>query len=140
MPYKDPDRQREAQRRCYRAHPERQNEKSRRWRQANPAAARAIAERYNVSHPDYHREYKRRRKYGVPPEHQRAMLQAQNHCCAICGIEDWAAPGGVLHLDHNHVTGKVRAFLCKNCNTVLGHAKDDPERLRKAIAYLEAHR
>lgn len=42
-----------------------------------------------------------------------------------------------LALDHNHETGEIRGFLCMNCNTLLGKARDRPEILRRAIAYLE---
>lgn len=45
------------------------------------------------------------------------MLEQQNHQCAICGCHI----NGNSHLDHNHVTGKIRGLLCPICNMALGN-------------------
>jgi len=41
-----------------------------------------------------------------------------------------------LHIDHNHVTGKVRGLLCVSCNTTLGRLENN-DFMSKAKAYLE---
>ncbi len=46
----------------------------------------------------------------------------------------------VLHVDHNHKTGKVRGLLCYNCNNGIGRFKEDIETLEKAIEYLKKHK
>lgn len=51
--------------------------------------------------------------------------------CEICG------EAGKICLDHCHAKGHFRGWLCNRCNLILGHAKDDPELLRKLAAYLE---
>jgi len=58
--------------------------------------------------------------------------------CEICGHLDGDSRtgNGLLHLDHDHSTGKIRGFLCSNCNRAVGLMKDDPVRLIKASAYL----
>lgn len=63
-----------------------------------------------------------------------AIYREADGKCAIC-----ASPRGKRNhaLDHCHTTGKLRGVLCVNCNQGLGHFKDDVERLRKAIQYLE---
>jgi hypothetical protein len=54
--------------------------------------------------------------------------------CSCCG----EPPGDKgLFIDHDHNTGRVRDLVCQWCNFMLGHAKDDPNRLRKGADYLE---
>lgn len=79
--------------------------------------------------------------YGITEAEQAAMLAAQNNCCDSCGDPlDASAKGGKgMHLDHDHKTGEIHAFVCYNCNVAVGHVKDSPERARKLAAYLERH-
>jgi hypothetical protein len=72
----------------------------------------------------------RRHKYGLEPDDYRNMLKKQKRCCAICGEKT------VLVVDHDHQTGVVRGLLCHPCNKGIGHLKDDPEIVTKALAYL----
>jgi hypothetical protein len=60
------------------------------------------------------------------------MWDEQSGVCAICG-DGLATP----HIDHDHVTGRVRGILCPSCNIGLGRFKDDVSRLKSGIAYLE---
>ena len=71
--------------------------------------------------------------YGLTPEDYTAMVEAQQSRCAICR----AMVSGNLHVDHDHISGKVRGLLCGPCNRLLGLAKDEAETLRAAIEYLE---
>jgi hypothetical protein len=65
-------------------------------------------------------------------------LLEQQAKCAICGCPE---AGRIntrrLFVDHCHKTQKVRGLLCYRCNTLLGLASDDPNRLRRAVEYLE---
>lgn len=98
----------------------------------------------------YQREYQRKRnsqktprdrflrvlrRYGLSFDDYSALLISQSGLCAACGL---ANPD--LEVDHCHVRGfrHVRGLLCHNCNSALGHAKDDVERLRALIGYLLA--
>ncbi len=67
------------------------------------------------------------------------MEVAQGEVCAIC--KQPSSKQGVLRfdVDHNHATKKVRGLLCRHCNLMLGHARDDPKRLYRAIYYLRKH-
>jgi hypothetical protein len=78
--------------------------------------------------------------YGITLEEYNKRLQAQRGKCAICGQKATGRPPSraSLHLDHDHKTGKLRAFICPDCNLLLGLAKENPGRLRKAASYLES--
>lgn len=54
--------------------------------------------------------------------------------CEICGSPP--KNRNSLCLDHNHLTGAFRGWLCGNCNRALGLLGEDPRTLRKAAEYL----
>lgn len=64
------------------------------------------------------------------------LLEQQGGCCAICGKSE-KDNGQRLAIDHNHTTHKLRALLCRSCNTGLGAFIDDEVLLSKAIEYLK---
>lgn len=71
-------------------------------------------------------------------EQYNAMLIEQKGVCAICGKSEEVSPKGVLSIDHDHTTGKVRGLLCDTCNRGgLGHFYDNVSLLRNAIKYLK---
>ena len=95
-----------------------------------------------VNDPEGYREAKRvskrkqtLRKYGITEEQVQAMGEAQNWICYMCPTDIRENH----HIDHDHVTGKVRKLLCFHCNVGLGHFRDSIDLLKKAIAYLEEH-
>lgn len=84
------------------------------------------------------------RRYGLDSASYAEMFAAQNGQCAICGtskmqVDYRNGKPKPMFIDHNHVTGRVRALLCSQCNTGLGLFRDDPKLLRAAIAYIEKH-
>ena len=63
--------------------------------------------------------------------------------CELCGDD---ISGYVQHknrklrkkcIDHDHNTGEFRGVLCKDCNTALGHFKDNKETIMNALKYLD---
>lgn len=79
------------------------------------------------------RHYHLLRRYGVGSAEVEALISAQAGLCAIC------REGRAEHVDHEHLTGRVRGVLCFNCNGGLGQFRDRPEVLKRAITYLEEH-
>jgi len=53
------------------------------------------------------------------------------NACEGCGRE------GKTTYDHCHITNLHRGWLCSKCNTIVGFAGDDPDRLRALAEYLE---
>jgi hypothetical protein len=77
------------------------------------------------------RNYHLKRRYGIGATEVDAMIAAQGGRCLVCGREN------PEHVDHDHVTGRVRGILCFTCNGGLGNFSDDVDRLRSAATYLE---
>lgn len=84
------------------------------------------------------RENHLNRKFGITQEQYEQMLEAQGGKCALCPRTE---PGGMgsFHIDHCHTTGKIRKLLCTKCNSCLGQADDDPERLEAMAKYIREH-
>ena len=104
----------------------------------------ANARKYDSNNPIKRRSRRLKRLFGITLEQYQALWDEQKGLCAICGGPETATDGRTkklkwLSVDHNHQTGKVRALLCQNCNSVIGHAAEDPAILKQAIAYLEQH-
>ncbi len=74
--------------------------------------------------------------YGITEQQYQQLLVSQEGRCVICSIHEDDAPRGILMVDHNHQTGKVRGLLCHNCNVACGLLRDDPETARKLADYL----
>jgi len=67
------------------------------------------------------------------------LVVQQRGACAICKRPARGRGHEArLHLDHDHVTGRIRGMLCGPCNKALGLLGDDPVNLRAALDYLEA--
>jgi hypothetical protein len=77
---------------------------------------------------------------GWTPESFAAAKHVQSNRCAICG-ETPSKPHGQsdeqLVPDHKHGKSPMaRGLLCSWCNSLIGFAKDSPERCEAAAAYL----
>lgn len=111
--------------------PEANREHQRRWREANPEKHRERQRRYYRNNPDKARE-KQARRYGLTLEEYDQIIARG---CAICGTHE-----GRICIDHCHTTGKVRDALCDACNRGIGAMGDNLERVEKAAKYLKEHR
>lgn len=57
-------------------------------------------------------------------------------CCAICGVSEEKS-SRKLAMDHSHLTGRFRGWLCWHCNQGLGRFKDSRKLLSVASKYLK---
>lgn len=101
--------------------------------------ALAATKKWQSENQEKVRSYRRSRHlkevYGLSVDEYDYILASQNGRCGACKEEFVGKP----HVDHCHATGRVRGILCGGCNIALGHAKDDVERLKSLIGYLEIH-
>ncbi len=104
------------------------------------AENRRRVKEWNTKYPERALDGRLRYKYGITREEYLALLASQAGVCAICREPETATNRGkpiLLAVDHDHVTGAVRALLCGRCNTGIGSFRDKPELLAAAIAYLQ---
>lgn len=92
------------------------------------------------SYYGYEAQLKRdlKNRYGITPDTYYKMLTDQNNRCACCGKHE-NDEHHRLAVDHNHITGSVRALLCSNCNRAIGFVQEDISILQNMIQYLESH-
>ena len=96
-------------------------------------AAKTMARYY--ADPDAYNIRRKAAMYGITVEEYAEHVASG--VCDICSKE----PTGkrhesVLHIDHDHSTGRVRGALCGNCNKALGLVSDNVEVLERMIDYL----
>ena len=96
-----------------------------------------VTSRYD---PEVYRKQHLRRTYDISSEEYDEMLEMQSGRCAVCKTDKAGGKHNVFCVDHDHVTGKVRELLCKDCNIVLGIIKDSPEHLGRLMAYIIKHK
>lgn len=72
--------------------------------------------------------------YGLAPGEYGRLYLFQGGVCAICRRATGATRA--LSVDHDHKTGLVRGEICRPCNDLLGHIRDDLETARRIFNYL----
>lgn len=101
----------------------------------------------------HHRQFKRGSKaknhetyvaktYGMQPGEYDSLKELQGGLCAICRRATGATRA--LSVDHDHACCDgpvscgdcIRGLLCRPCNDILGHARDNPDYFMRFVAYL----
>lgn len=101
--------------------------------------------KYRRQNPN-NKDYLFRYKHGFERKDALLILQQQG-CCPICN-EELTEEKGNWYIDHDHSCCKPltscekcrRDILCRNCNIMLGLAKDNEQILASAIKYLAKHK
>jgi hypothetical protein len=112
MPLKDPEAKRAYERQYYNANRETQNAYRKAWKAKNKDKVWSYVRKING--------------YPLP-------TRPEAEWCECCGRLLESAPC----LDHCHLTGVFRGWLCSQCNCGIGLLGDDIAGLNKAIAYLK---
>lgn len=129
---KNKEKQKSAARVWYHTNKEKSRNAGRKWRKNNPEKQKIKQRRSNLI-----------KNYGITIEDYDRMYLDQWGMCPICGDSKKSASmvnvktHEVLHVDHNHTTGKVRALICSRCNFLLGNARENKAILQNAKDYLE---
>ena len=124
---------------------EESNARTNRWRAANPGRTTANIRAWQLRNPERHKGNVYKCRYRVDLQ---ALWDAQSGTCAACCepmLGEGREPSSVC-VDHDRSCcpggkscGKcVRGLIHRNCNLVLGYAKDDVKVLRSAVIYLES--
>ena len=124
----------------------------RRWKENHPTAdaeyyqanKTTIINRvkvYSKQNPEKVKIWNRRallkKRYGITPETYDSMLATQNGVCAICGTLPGSGPRECLNVDHDHLSGKVRALLCQRCNSGIALLGNDFNTYISAANYIQ---
>lgn len=99
------------------------------WKEENPEKLKAHARKHQL-----------KMKYGITPEKYNELLLIQNGHCVFCDRTPEQERYGVLTIDHDHKTGKIRGLLCITHNRSLGVFGDNEEGLLKVLAYVRGER
>jgi Recombination endonuclease VII len=125
---------------------EKSKEHKKKYAKLNAEKISAYQKLYRQEHKTHLSEQYRlasvKRLYNLDAEQYLQMIHKQENKCAICFQYETAKnrSGDVrpLCVDHDHVTGEVRALLCNKCNACLGHVNDNVDILQNAINYLKS--
>lgn len=111
------------------------------WTEAQKIRARAANKKYHRENPVKVRnrhlgQYRLADGRRMTVTSFNELAESQLGKCGVCSNPPrW----GGLVVDHSHKTGLVRALVCRDCNTLLGLARDSAETLKKASEYLRLH-
>lgn len=132
--YKDLEKKRIHQKEWYHANIERERERARiRQSKYNKIHHSEILKK-RKENPQVWESYNLKSRYGITLQDKLEMIRLQDNRCASCGEE--FSNYYDAHLDHDHVTDKVRGILCKRCNLALGFAREDIGVLQGLINYI----
>lgn len=166
MPYKDPEKKREHDKKYYdkekvreynkeyhnthkkerkeynKINKEKIIEQKKEWHRNNKEKNLRKNKEWREQNKDLIRNRRFERKYGITLEQYTFMLDQQNGVCKICKQPETRKLFGkvvALLIDHDHNTGKIRGLLCNKCNGMLGLSNDNPDILIAGAEYLVEH-
>jgi hypothetical protein len=123
----------------YNSSPERKQYRKQ-YKKTHPEVDKTYQKKYRKTPKGKENEKNKKLKYhyGITLKEYDNILKSQNNKCAICKSEN---PGGQksFHVDHNHLTNKIRGLLCSKCNHGIGLFNDNINVLTEAIKYLTMH-
>jgi len=98
-----------------------------------PCHQRQRKESLERRHGGSSRHYHLMQEYGMGADEVDELIRQQGGLCAVCRERE------ANQVDHDHETGVVRGIVCLLCNAAMGAFHDDPDLIRRAIAYVKEH-
>lgn len=71
-----------------------------------------------------------KRTYGISRNDYEQLLYSQNGVCFLCHKPPCKDKFKRLHVDHDHITGRVRGLLCRGCNGLVGWYESHKDQLK----------
>ena len=126
----------------YAENPEKHIEITREWRRKNSSKMRGYHKKWHENRDRFivalatSKKNARREGYEPCNATYREIVSAYTGFCAVCGVPELECKVK-LRMDHCHISGDFRGWLCHKCNSVLGFVKDDVTILDGMIKYLD---
>jgi hypothetical protein len=92
--------------------------------------------KYPIS-PEDARRARLKSRHGITPEDYERMLKAQEGHCVFCPQTPDKEAWGVLCVDHDHETMRIRGLLCRNCNRSLARFGDNAAGIQRVLDYVK---
>jgi hypothetical protein len=112
---------------------------SRKYKQNHKAQAYLAEKKWREKNPDRWRLLRKRhilkKRYGLTFKSLEELRLAQENLCPICDKE--LKTDRSTHIDHDHITGRVRGLLHAQCNRIVGYVENQRNKIDKALKYLE---
>ena len=90
------------------------------WRRDNPEKAHGLDKRKRLQ-----------KIYGLSTQEYEQLKEKCKGKCSLCGQHS------DLELDHDHKTKRIRGFVCRKCNLLLGLLEDNGLSLEQIATYLD---
>ena len=118
----------------YQKHKEEILLKRKQYYAANKEKIRVYQQTQRQQYPRKVKDANMRARHGISLHEYEQRFYMQGGICKICQCQLFLDKAS--HLDHDHLTGQLRGFLCVHCNKGLGRFKDNSVLLKQAINYL----
>jgi len=117
------------------ADPEAYNAYMRDWSNRNRERTAGYMASWRANNPDYDQQRYPELRNRFRANQELLAGRPKPDKCEVC-----ARPGSRIVFDHDHQRGHFRAWICHECNVVLGLVQDDPNILLMLVAYLKRSR
>jgi len=110
------------------------------WAKKNPERYKKYREDY-LNKPGVKERYKKYMENYNLRRREKLVGEPKPEKCPVCGRKpDKNRKGkGKICVDHCHKTGKIRGWLCDDCNCALGRVDDKIDILKGLIKYLKKY-